>query len=184
MKKILILFIFFLFTGVAETSAFWVWTPETNKWVNPKYAVKETPQEQLQVALESYQAQDWAKTIQEMQKLIKHYPKAREAAEAQYYIGRCQQEQGELVRAFKEYQTVIDKYPFSERAAEIIKRQYEIGNELLEGKDERNTLIKTIVGGDYDVIEIFRTVIKNAPYGEFAAAAQYKIGLYLQEKQL
>ena len=39
-------------------------------------------------------------------------------------------------------------------------------------------------GADYDVIEVFRTVIKNAPYGELASVAQYKIGLYLMEKQM
>ena len=41
-----------------------------------------------------------------------------------------------------------------------------------------------IAGADYDVIDIFRTVIKNAPYGKLAAPAQYKIGLYLMEKKL
>ena len=34
--------------------AFWMWTPETNKWINPKYAVKDTPQEQLQVGTDLY----------------------------------------------------------------------------------------------------------------------------------
>jgi len=124
------------------------------------------------------------KAIKELQKLLKNYPRAREAADAQYYIGFIQEEQGELVEAHKNYQTAIEKYPFSERSPEIVKRQYMIGNVMLEGKDIRNKIIKTIVGGDYDVIEVFRTVIKNAPYGEYAAPSQYKIGLYLQEKQM
>ena len=42
----------------------------------------------------------------------------------------------------------------------------------------------TLTGGEYDVIEVFRTVIKNAPYGKYAAVAQYKIGLYLSEKRM
>jgi len=39
------------FSITSQPVAFWVWTPETNKWVNPKYSVKGTPQEQLEVGL-------------------------------------------------------------------------------------------------------------------------------------
>lgn len=182
MKRWIVLAVFLFLPLRAD--AFWVWTPETNKWVNPKYAVKETPKEQLDYALQFYQAKDYKKAIDELNKLIKHYPRAREAAEAQYHIGLALQEQGELFAAFNHFQTVIEKYPFSERSGEIIKQQYEIGNAMLDGRHRENKFIKTVVGGDYNVIDVFRKVIKNAPYGEFAAPAQYKIGLYLQEKQL
>lgn len=161
-----------------------MWTPETNKWINPKYSVKETPQDQLAYALEFYNAKEYKKAINELNKLISHYPRAREAAEAQYYIGLCQEEQEDLFQAFKAYQVVVEKYPFSERSGDIINKQFEIGNALMEGKQKRSKIVNTIVGGDYDVVEVFRTIIKNAPYGKNAAAAQYKIGLYLQEKQL
>jgi len=183
MKK-LITIIIFIFLVQAPAYAFWMWTPETNKWVNPKYAVKDTPQEQLKYALTFYESEQYDEALRELHKLIKHYPKAREAAEAKYYRGVIFKKQGYLVKAFKEFQMVLEKYPFSERAAEIVSEQFDIGTRLLEGAGKRNPIIKTIVGGDYDVIEIFRTVIRNAPYGEHAPAAQYKIGLYLQEKGL
>jgi outer membrane protein assembly factor BamD len=167
-----------------DAQAFWIWTPETNKWTNPKFTVKETPQEQLDYAQEYYDSKQYKKAIGEFQKLIKQYPKAREAAEAQYFIGRCQEDQGLVVHAFKAYQTAIEKYPFSERAGEIIKRQYDIGMLLMEGKIRRNKMMRAVGAGNYDVIDVFRKVIKNAPYGQYAAPAQYKIGLYLQEKGL
>jgi len=44
--------------------------------------------------------------------------------------------------------------------------------------------MEVIIGQDDRVITVFRSVIKNAPYGKFAAVSQYKIGLYLQEKGL
>lgn len=184
-KSILIIILYSLFTLSPRVAyAFWIWTPETNKWINPKYAVKETPKDQLTYALEFYNSADFKGALKEFRKLIKHYPRAREAAEAQYYIARCFEDQGQFLEAFKQYQIVIEKYPFAERSGEIIKRQYDIGNQILDGRAQRNKFIKTIVGGDYDVIEIFRKVIKNAPYGEYAAPAQYKIGLYLQEKRM
>lgn len=164
--------------------AFWMWTPETNKWVNPKFAVKDTPQKQLEYALESYKSQDWKKTIGELNKLIKHYPRSKEAPEAQFYIGECYEKQDDLMLAFRNYQMVVEKYPFSEKAGEVVKRQYEIGNKMLEGRAKRSRFLEAVKGSEYDVIEIFRTLIKNAPYGEYAAPSQYKIGLYLLEKQL
>lgn len=178
--------VFFLLLSLhpPETHAFWIWTPETNKWINPKFAVQETPKDQLQYALEFYHGGDLKAAMKEFRKLIKHYPRAREAAEAQYYIARCFEEQDQFFEAFKQYQIAIEKYPFAERSGEMIKRQYAIGNQVMDGKVKKNKLIHTIVGGDYNVIEIFRKVIKNAPYGEYAAVAQYKIGLYLQEKKM
>lgn len=168
----------------SQPTAFWVWTPETNKWTNPKYSVKETPQEQLQVALELYEAKEYKDAIREFEKLLKHYPRAVQAPDAQYHIGLCLEAQGKVFEAFKEYQTVIDKYPFSELAATIVSRQYEIGNKLLENANNRGKFIDALSGADFNVIDVYKTVIKNAPYGELAAPSQYKIGLYLQEKQL
>ena len=168
----------------AQGLAFWIWTPETNKWVNPKYAVKETPGEQLQYAIEYIEAEDYNGAIRELRKLLKHYPRAKEAPEAQYHIGQCFQAQGKIFEAFKQYQEVIDKYPFSELAGDIVKKQYDIGVEILEGRRKRNKIVETLAGDHYNIVEVFRTVIKNAPYGEYAPSAQYKIGLYLQEKKM
>jgi len=164
--------------------AFWVWTPETNQWVNPKYAVKETPKLQLAYAMEFYQAKDYPKAVNEFEKLIQHYPKAREAAEAQYYIGITLEDQERLFQAYQAYQKVIDKYPFSELSAKVVEKEYKIGERFLEGEGKKTGLMNAVIGGGYDVIAVFRAVIKNAPYGSYAAPSQYKIGLYLQEKGL
>jgi len=43
------------------------------------------------------------------------------AAEAQYYIGRCQESIQNLYQAFLSYQETIENYPFSQRIDEIDK---------------------------------------------------------------
>lgn len=174
----------FLLVVPATSHAFWIWTPETNKWINPKYSVKDTPMEQLEVANQLFEQKNYSAAIKEYSKLVKHYPRSREAADAQYYIGRSQEEMGNFSEAFKAYQVVIDKYPFSERAAEIVDNQFNMAVDLMEGKYGSSKWAKLVTGGDYQVIEIFRQVIKNAPYGKHAGEAQYKIGLYLKEKKL
>ncbi len=164
--------------------AVWIWTPETGKFINPKMAVKSTPKAQLDYGLTFFDAKKYPQAISEFKKLIRHYPRAKEAPEAQFYIGQALEEQDKFFEAYKAYQVVIDKYPFSERAGQIVELQYNIGNTLLEGKNKKGKWLEVIVGGDDRVITVFRAVIKNAPYGKFAAVSQYKIGLYLKEKDL
>ncbi|MBI4310079.1 MAG: outer membrane protein assembly factor BamD, partial [Candidatus Omnitrophica bacterium] len=162
----------------------WIWTPQTGKFINPKMAVKSTPKEQLEYALELLDGKKYDQAMAELKKLIKHYPRAKQAPEAQYYMGQILEDLRKPYEAYKAYQVVIDKYPFSERAAEIVAMEYNIANELLEGRDKRGKWVEAIVGGDDRIIEIFRTVIKNAPYGKYAPISQYKIGLYLKERGL
>jgi len=184
MKKIgkLLLTISFIFILCSTASAFWMWTPETNKWVNPKYSVKETPREQLEFAVGFYETKDFKKAANEFEKLIKYYPQSREAAESQYYLGRCLEDQKSLYKAFQAYQKVIDKYPFSDRSTEIVDKQFDIGKRMMEGEGESSSFFTVIAGTEYPVVDIFRQIIKNSPYGKHAAPSQYKIGLYYQEK--
>ena len=173
-RILVLLFLSFFFPINAH--AFWIWTPETNRWVNPKYAVKDTPQEQLDYIKGFMDAKEFSRAITESRKLIKFYPKSKEAPEAQYYQGRAFEYLSNPFEAFKAYQVVVEQYPFSERSAEIVERQYQIGEDLLSGRSKGKWT--DLFTSDLPVVEVFRTVIKNSPYGKYAAVAQYKIGLY------
>jgi len=170
--------------SVSPAESFWVWTPETNKWINPKFSVKDTPKEQLEYGLSFLEAKDYKASITEFKKLIKHYPKAVEAPKAQFYIAQSLQEQGELFEAYKALQLILDKYPFSDLASDITERQYTIGLKMLDGRGSKGSFMDKILSTeDQNVLEVFRTVIKNAPYGPYAAQSQYKIAQYLQERK-
>ncbi len=159
--------------------AYWIWTPESKRWTNPKYAPKESPQEQLSFAKSYYEAKDYKTAINELRKLVKYYPDAVEAPEAQYYLGLSLEELGKYYEAYQAYQKIIDKYPFSQRTSEVLQREYIVAQKLLDYKIR-------VAGIDFTAentaIEIFRKIIENAPYGTFAAASQYKIGLTLKAK--
>ena len=171
----------FLFSIQSLAQATWIWTPESGKFINPKWAVKPTPEDQLEYA-ESFRDQgNCKKAMAEFKKLIKAYPRAKEAPEAEFFIGQCLEDTHKPYEAYQAYQMVIDKYPFSERAAQIVGLEYNLANHLLENKD-RSKWAEVVVGSDERAIEIFRTVIKDAPYGKYAAISQYKIGLFYKEK--
>ncbi len=167
----------FIFLVSSQSYSFWIWTPKSGKWVNPKYAVKPTPREQLNFALEEYKSDDLKKAKVEFKKLIRYFPRSFEASEAQFYLGVIEEREHRLYEAFLAYQKVIDKYPFSERIQEVIQREYRIAEAFLAGKTRR------LMGVDLPVenpaIEIFRKVVKNSTYGPLAPNAQYKLGLVL-----
>jgi len=180
-RRNIILSALFLFLFPSLSPAVWIWTPETGKFINPKWEVKPTPQDQLEYAQSFKDQGNCKKAIAEFKKLIRVYPRAKEAPEAEFFIGQCLEDMTKPYEAYQAYQLVIDKYPFSERAAQIVGLEYNIANHLLENKG-RSKWAETVVGSDDRVIEILRTVIKDAPYGKYAAISQYKIGLYLKEK--
>lgn len=183
MKKNILFFLLvtMLLTPV-NSDALWVWTPESGKWTNPKYSVKETPELQLNYAQAIYDTGKCDDAIKEYRKLIKHYPKSRQAPEAQYYIGMCYEKMGKPYGAFKEYQVIIDKYPFSDRSPDVVQRQYDIAVALME--KSKPSFMDSVAGREYNIVEIFQAVIKNAPYGKLAPQARYKMGLFLLEKKM
>jgi outer membrane protein assembly factor BamD len=182
-RRNIVLSALFLVLFPSLSPADWVWTPETGKFINPKWAVKPTPEDQLEFAQSFRDQGNCKKAMVEYKKLIKAYPRAKEAPEAEFYTGQCLEDMSKPYEAYQAYQLVIDKYPFSERAAQIVSLEYKIANHLLENKG-RSKWAETVVGSDDRVIEILRTVIKDAPYGKYAAISQYKIGLYYKEKGL
>lgn len=118
--------------------SYWIWTPKTGKWVNPKNVAKPTPKEQFDFAKSFYDAKKYEEAKREFKKLIRQYPKAFEAAESQYYLGLIEEAEGNLYEAYLAYQKLIDKYPFSERIQEVIEREYKIGERFMAGEKRKN----------------------------------------------
>jgi outer membrane protein assembly factor BamD len=178
-RKILVLALVFLWISVRPGYSYWIWTPKTGKWVNPKTAVKPTPKEQLDFAKSLFDGKGYEEAKREFKKILKAYPKSVEAAESQYCLGLIEETQGNFYDAYLAYQKVVDKYPFSERIAEINEREYKIAEAYMTGA-KRKTL-----GMSFQVenpaVEIFKKVVENAPFGPLAAKAEYKLGLVLKD---
>lgn len=179
MKRIILVIAGILFI-IAATPAYpyWIWTPKTGKWVNPKTAVKPSPKEQFNYALEFYELKKYDDAKREFKKLLKVYPKSFEASESQYYLGLIEEAKGNLYGAFQAFQLVIDKYPFSERIQEIIEREYKISESFIAG--EKRKALGLALPVENPAIEILTKVVENSTYGPLASKAQYKLGLLLK----
>ncbi len=175
-KVFLVIFSLILLTD-QSAFAYWIWTPKSGKWVNPKTAVKPTPREQAEAAIFLFEGKHYDEAGKEFRKLIKAYPKSAEAAVSQYYLGRINEAAGKPYEAFKAYQLLIDKYPFSDKIQEAIERQYGIGEEFVSGKRKG---VSAVFAPENPGVEIFSKVVENSNYGPLADKAQYKLGLVLK----
>ena len=175
-----IILILFLLVTVGSTPAYpyWIWTPKTKKFVNPKNLPKSTPKEQFEYAKSFYDIKKYEDSIREFKKLLKAYPKSFEASESQYYIGLIEEERGNPYEAFQAYQKVIDKYPFSERIQEMNEREYKIAEAFMNGAKRKALGVTLPV--ENPAIEIYTKVVENSTYGPLASKAQYKLGLVLK----
>lgn len=176
MRKIAFIFIIIVAIIVEPAFAYWVWTPESGKWENPKYAAKDTPEEQLEYAITFYKEGNFKMGLREFKKLIKYYPLSKEAPIAQYYIGRVMEDLDKPYDAFKAYQKVIDLYPYTDLVDEVIEREFKIGEEFFSGKKIKILGPLKMPAKD-KAIEIFNTVADNAPYGKYAEPAIFDAGL-------
>jgi outer membrane protein assembly factor BamD len=181
MRRLIVTILLFFCLSISPAYSYWIWTPKTGKWINPKTAVKSTPKEQFDLAKSLYDSQNHEEAKREFKKILSSFPKSTEAAESQFYLGLIEEHQGNLYEGYLAYQKVIDKYPFSERIAEIIEKEYKIGEQFMEGAKRKAMGVTLPV--DNPAIEIFSSVVENSPFGPLAPVAQYKLGLVLKNLQ-
>jgi len=175
-KRILITFIVF-FCSVNLSYGFWIWSPKTKQFANPKWAVKNNPKEQLEFAKAFLETGEYKKALDEFRRLLKYYPESLEAPEAQFYIGECLEKTDDLYNAYLAYQKTIDKYAFTDKIDAVLESEFRIAGELSDAKVK---LLGIDVPQYYHAITIYRKVIENSPYGKLAASSQYKIGIILK----
>ncbi len=164
-----------------EVYPFWIWSPKTQEWKNPKYSALATPILQYKKAIELFEKGDFNQSHHEFRKLLRNYPDSREAAEAQYYLGRNLEELDKPYEAYRAYKRIIQSYPNSKRINEAIERKYNIGEYFLK-REPRKILGMSV----YDFVEhpsvrIFKSIVELTPYSDYASRAQYKLGVIFLE---
>ncbi len=170
--------IFFLLIGgifASEAHAAWVWTPESRRWVNPKYAAKDSPQAQMEWAQSFFEQKDYPRAAKEFLRLVQAYPRSELAPEAQYLAGLSYELSDKSSEAFAAYKKLIEIYPFSRRFKDAVEREFLIAEALRGGK--RLKLIGPVSLPSLDkAVEIYQHVMEQAPYSEFGPRAQFQLG--------
>ncbi len=166
-----------------EAAADWVWTPQTRRWINPKYAAKDTPGHQMEWAVDFFEGQDYPRAVKEFIRLVRTYPRSELAPKAQYLAGLSYELMNKPRHAFRAYKQVVEVYPFSVEFKEAVEREFLIAESFFAGK--RMELIGPVtLPALSTAIEIYQHVVDHAPYGAFGARAQLRLGeCYLKQNR-
>jgi outer membrane assembly lipoprotein YfiO len=150
----------------------------------PRSEVKVSPRDQSRRLWEKGRVfedkQAWARAISSYETLVEDYPDSELAPEALFRLATCLERRDELYRAFQAYQRLLEEYPGKGNLKEILSRQFRIGEKFLQGR-KRSFLFLRIRSGLDTAAEIFRAVVRNATFSEFAPLAQYNLALALQQ---
>lgn len=172
--KIILISIVFLFFLANTSYAFWIWTPKSKTFINPKFAVKDTPEEQYQWAMHFFKMNEFQRAADEFVRLTSHYPDSDLAPEAQYYAGRSYEELGKYYFAFQNYQKTVDNYPYTDRLEEIIEREYNIAN-IFQSK-ETSKLMELELSISLDrAVEVYKKIVENSSFGPYADKSLYQM---------
>jgi outer membrane protein assembly factor BamD len=110
------------------------------------------------------------------------WPLSDYAPDAQYLIGRCFEATGKDEVAFNAYQTIIDKYPHSEKYEDVLWRQYGIATRFLAGQWFKLWRYIPFFPSMDRTADMFGKIVKEGPYSNVAPHAQLRIGA-AREKQ-
>jgi outer membrane protein assembly factor BamD len=155
------------------------WTYESvggAKWVRAR------AKDQYEVAKEAFDKKQYGLAKKAARRTVKRWPMSDYAPQAQYLLARCHEMRKYDQRAFKEYQSLVEKYPKAETYDEVLRRQYEIANRFLAGQWFKLWGVVPFFPSMEKTADMYAKIIRNGPYSEIAPEAQLKIGT-AREKQ-
>ena len=159
----------------STAGAFWIFTPKDKKFVNPKYAVKDTPEEQFEWAMRFYKAGDFKRASEEFSRLTESYKDSDIAPEAQYYAARSYEEQGRYWFAYQSYKKTIDNYPYTKRLDEIIERLYNMAG-VVEAKETAKVMGLELSESMERSAEMYKTIVDTSPFSPYADKSLFRMG--------
>ena len=124
---------------------------------------------------------DTEKAIATYRFIAKTYPKSKEAPEAQFKLAKQLNKKGNFESAFKEYETLLKKYPQTPNFEESVADQINIANAFLKGMKVKFLGIPMTPSLE-KAEEMYTAILKVSPYSKHAAITQFNLGLALQKQ--
>jgi outer membrane protein assembly factor BamD (BamD/ComL family) len=113
--------------------------------------------------------------------IIKQYPFTDAAAEAAYAKALITRQNESVSDAFDAFQDFIKDHRSSARFDDAIQQQYELAEEARGGRRQRTVILIPMKLGGEEVIEMYKKIIENAPFGKLAPLAQMSIAEIYQD---
>jgi outer membrane assembly lipoprotein YfiO len=144
---------------------------------------RERAQDQLQVAQEAFEKQDYSLALRASKRVVRTWPASDFAPAAQYLLARCHEMKRQDERAFEEYQKIFEKYPKSEHIEEALQHQYDIATRFLNGQRFRLWNTIPFFPDMEKTVKLYERVIRSGPFSEVAPKAQIRIGAAYEKRK-
>lgn len=156
----------------------WTYEPVggTGKWMQTR------AKDQLEVSQAAFDKGAYDLALKSARRTVRVWPLSDYAPQAQYLVGRSYEGKGNLEKAFKEYQRLLEKHPKFPQYQEVVERQYEIANRFLAGRRFRLWGFLPLFKSMDKTSDMYAKVVRNGPFTPTAPQAQMKIGA-AREKQ-
>jgi outer membrane protein assembly factor BamD len=150
----------------------WTYEPVGSQgaWQRPR------AKEQLEVAQQAFEKKDYGLALKAARRIVRAWPLSDYAPQARYLVGRCYEAQGKDVKAFKEYESLLENQPRFEHFEEILNRQSTITDAYLAGKWFRVWDLVPVYPSMDRTAGMYEQIVRNGPFSEVAPQAQLKIG--------
>jgi outer membrane protein assembly factor BamD len=132
--------------------------------------------EQLAVAQTAFDKKDYSLALKAAKRVTKVWPLSDYAPQAQYLTARCYEAKGLDQKAFKAYQTLLEKYPKLDNFQEVLRRQVAIADKFLAGKWFRLWNYIPLYPSMEKTANLYDQIVKSGPYSDVGPQAQLKIG--------
>ncbi|MFN0069480.1 MAG: outer membrane protein assembly factor BamD [Limisphaerales bacterium] len=149
------------------------WTYESvggGKWQRTR------AKDQFEVAQEAFDAGNYGLARKAARRVVKVWPLSDYAPRAQYLVARSEEERGDLRRAFREYERLVERFPKTASYEETLERQKAIGDSFLAGKWYKLWGFLPWFPTTDKAVEIYSSVVRAGPYSPVAPTAQMQIG--------
>jgi len=110
-------------------------------------------------------------------KVTKQYRQTKVAPRALLRIARIQKDNNRFDKAFKTTQNIIRSYPDFPQFNDVIRTQFEIATNVMEGRRGRFLLVIPKLKNVVKARQYFEAVISNAPYSEYSPMALMNIAI-------
>lgn len=143
---------------------------------------KQRAKDQLDFAQKAFDKKQYKLALKSSLRVIQVWPLSDYAPQAQYLAGRCYEARKMDEKAFKAYQTMLDKYPKAVNSDEVQRRQFAIAVRFLHGQWFKLWGYIPFFPSMDKTADMFDKIVRYGPYGELGPPSQMNIGL-AREKQ-
>ena len=144
---------------------------------------KDSPAEQLIFARALIKEGHYSRAAKELLAVVHTWHDSAEAPRAQLAYALLLEKQTKYMKAFEEYQYLVDNYPGRTNYSQILDHQFRIANLMMNRKRGRILVFPGFKAPE-KARPLFEQIVKNGPNWERAAEAQFYVGfIYENEKE-